>query len=177
MIVPYTTALEAIGYFLNSAFTATDTLVTMSTWKYIVDVHKSLLGALCNNSLCHQWSGTAVKAKEHRIEVIQNNVCVHSFSEQYFLGCFHVFSVQKEWKGIFQRTFSIRIICHLKYFIALDGDLLQIQICYCEANNNTTESEIIFSHIFLHIHHIQEVFRSEEYLYILYSDEFLKELI
>lgn len=39
--VPYTTALEAIGYFLNSAFTAVDTLLTMdmllamSTWNYM----------------------------------------------------------------------------------------------------------------------------------------------
>jgi hypothetical protein len=29
MSVPYTTALEAIGYFLKSAFTAMDTLLTM----------------------------------------------------------------------------------------------------------------------------------------------------
>jgi hypothetical protein len=41
MSVPYTTALEAIGYFLNSAFTAVDTFLTMdmllvmSTWNCI----------------------------------------------------------------------------------------------------------------------------------------------
>jgi len=41
MSVPYTTALEAIGYFLKSAFTAMDTLLTMdmmlamSTWNCV----------------------------------------------------------------------------------------------------------------------------------------------
>jgi len=61
MSVPYTTALEAIGYFLNSAFTDADNMVAISTWKYIVDGHKYFSGVLCSNYLWQLWSGTAGK--------------------------------------------------------------------------------------------------------------------